>query len=105
MQNIKPLINKQNIAEQSIILPYIQRRQRSVINANYFAIEGGSSASSSDAYDPSFSNKDGDFKVTVNLGGSDWVTPLQNIDATSFLAVMLSSITGQVVEQLLKFSS
>ena len=80
MQNIKPLINKQNVAEQSIILPYIQRRQRSVINANYFAIEGGSSATSSDAYDPSFSNKDGDYKVTVNLGGSDWVTPLQNIE-------------------------
>ena len=38
VQNIKPLINKQNIAEQSIILPYVQRRQRSVINANYFAI-------------------------------------------------------------------
>src|SRR6056300_1487754 len=33
--NIKPLINKVNVAEQSMILPYIQRRQRSVMNANY----------------------------------------------------------------------
>ena len=32
--NIKPLINKVNVAEQSMILPYIQRRQRSVMNAN-----------------------------------------------------------------------
>ena len=31
--NIKPLINRVNISEQSIILPYIQRRQRSVINS------------------------------------------------------------------------
>lgn len=80
VQNIKPLINKQNIAEQSIILPYVQRRQRSVINANYFAIEAGIAAISGDAYDASFSNQSGDYKVTVNLGGSDWVTPLQNIE-------------------------
>ena len=42
--NIKPLINRVNISEQSIILPYIQRRQRSVINSGYFAIEGGKAA-------------------------------------------------------------
>jgi len=80
VQNIKPLINKQNIAEQSIILPYIQRRQRSVINANYFAIEAGVAAIAADPYDPSFSTQAGDFKVTVNLGGSDWVSPLQSIE-------------------------
>jgi len=80
VQNIKPLINKQNVAEQSIILPYIQRRQRSVINANYFAIEAGQPATGSDAYDPSYTNKSGDFKITVNLGGSDWVTPLNGLE-------------------------
>ena len=80
VQNIKPLINKQNVAEQSIILPYIQRRQRSVINANYFAIEAGQAATGSDAYDPSYTNKGGDYKVTVNLGGSDWVTPLNGLE-------------------------
>ena len=107
--NIKPLLNKVNVAEQSIILPYIQRRQRSLINANYFAIEGGGLAAStlgstvdSIAY-PSI----GDFKtmavggttgqgehgqnaygarvnddwvVTVSMGGSDWKTPLDNIE-------------------------
>lgn len=82
VQNIKPLINKQNIAEQSIILPYIQRRQRSVINANYFAIENGSALSdgTGQPYDASYIYKAGDYKVTVNLGGSDWVTPLSNIE-------------------------
>lgn len=80
IQNIKPLINKQNVAEQSIILPYIQRRQRSVINANYFAIEAGQAATGADAYDPSYTNKSGDFKITVNLGGSDWVTPLNGLE-------------------------
>jgi hypothetical protein len=80
VQNIKPLINKQNVAEQSIILPYIQRRQRSVINANYFAVEGGADATGSSPYDPSFTNQAGDYVVTVNLGGSDWVTPLEGLE-------------------------
>lgn len=80
VQNIKPLINKQNVAEQSIILPYIQRRQRSVINANYFAVEGGAAATGSSPYDPSFTNQSGDYVVTVNLGGSDWVTPLEGLE-------------------------
>jgi hypothetical protein len=89
VQNIKPLINKQNIAEQSIILPYIQRRQRSVINANYFAIEAGIAADSTDLntypYDPSYlpsvsSATSGDWMVTINLGGSDWASPIENIE-------------------------
>ena len=54
IQNIKPLINKVNVAEQSIILPYIQRRQRSVINANYFAISAGQAADSSSQYAGSY---------------------------------------------------
>jgi hypothetical protein len=89
VQNIKPLINKQNIAEQSIILPYVQRRQRSVMNANYFAIEAGVAADSTDLntypYDPSYlppvnSATSGDWMVTINLGGSDWASPIENIE-------------------------
>jgi hypothetical protein len=89
VQNIKPLINKQNIAEQSIILPYIQRRQRSVINANYFAIEAGVAADSTNLntypYDPSYlppvnSATSGDWMITINLGGSDWASPVENIE-------------------------
>ncbi len=89
VQNIKPLINKQNVAEQSIILPYIQRRQRSVMNANYFAVEAGQQADSTDLasnpYDASYlpavsSAQAGDWLVTVNLGGSDWASPIENIE-------------------------
>lgn len=81
VQNIKPLINKQNVAEQSLILPYIQRRQRSVINANYFAIESGKAADGGSPIDATYSlNSGNDWEVTVNLGGSDWVSPLQNLE-------------------------
>ena len=39
--NIKPLLNQQKVETQSLILPYIQRSQRSYINSNYFAGSGG----------------------------------------------------------------
>ena len=83
--NIKPLINKVNVAEQSIILPYIQRRQRSVINANYFALESGTSASSETIANYSINNgdsavKNADWKVTVSLGASAWKSELQGIE-------------------------
>jgi len=70
--NIKPLINKVNVAEQSIILPYIQRRQRSVINSGYFAISTGEAAPSAGGF--------GDWKVKVNLGASDWASPIDHIE-------------------------
>ena len=41
IKDIKPSLQEKRIDEQSLILPYIQRRQRSVINANFFAIESG----------------------------------------------------------------
>lgn len=82
--NIKPLINKQSVSEQSIILPYIQRRQRSHINSNYFAIANGSGTAaysggnpvSNAQYDVAVTtdggNGDDDWLVTVNVGKSDW---------------------------------
>lgn len=83
--NIKPLINKVNVAEQSIILPYIQRRQRSVINANYFALESGTSASGETIANYSINNgdsavKNADWKATVSLGASAWKSELQGIE-------------------------
>jgi len=45
VQNIKPALGTQKVSEQSIILPYIQRRQRSYVNSNYFNIEDGSGQS------------------------------------------------------------
>jgi hypothetical protein len=78
--NIKPLINKVNISEQSIILPYIQRRQRSVLNSGYFAIRSGKIADGNSPISAGFERKGGDFEITVNLGASDWSTPIDHIE-------------------------
>lgn len=77
--NIKPLINKVNVAEQSIILPYIQRRQRSVLNSGYFAIEAGQPADGNSPLD-GYTLAPQDWQVTVNLGASDWATPIDHIE-------------------------
>ena len=94
--NIKPLINKVNVAEQSIILPYIQRRQKSVINANYFVVTGGGLASGETASEYKLMTdgstgqgehggstgvlRGGDWRVDVSLGNSDWKSPITNIE-------------------------
>lgn len=86
VQNIKPLLNKVNVAEQSIILPYIQRRQRHMINANYFTIEAGADAADLPAnylaggQASGYSFDGSDFVVTANLGGSDWASPIEKIE-------------------------
>ena len=78
--NIKPLINRVNISEQSIILPYIQRRQRSVINSGYFAIEGGKAADANSPVSDGYTAGGGDQELTVNLGASDWASPIEHIE-------------------------
>lgn len=78
--NIKPLLNKVNISEQSIILPYIQRRQRSVINSGYFAVRSGKIADGNSPISAGFDRKGGDYEVTVNMGASDWATPIDHIE-------------------------
>lgn len=100
IRNIKPLINKVNVAEQSLILPYIQRRQRSLINANYFVVTAGAAANSANLADypikmsgpthtspgqgehgnAAAANGNGDWEVTVTLGNSDWKSPITNIE-------------------------
>ena len=78
--NIKPLINRVNISEQSIILPYIQRRQRSVINSGYFAIESGKAADANSPVSDGYTVGGGDQELTVNLGASDWASPIEHIE-------------------------
>jgi hypothetical protein len=73
--NIKPLINKVNVAEQSMILPYIQRRQRSVMNANYFTVSANTAADATSPADAAYNvdaADDGDRVLRVDLGASDW---------------------------------
>lgn len=98
IRNIKPLINKVNVAEQSLILPYIQRRQRSLINANYFVVTAGAAGNTANLADypikmseggstgqgehgnAAAANGNGDWVVTVTLGNSDWKSPITNIE-------------------------
>jgi hypothetical protein len=74
--NIKPLLNQQKVETQSLILPYIQRRQRSHINSNYFA---GSSGQASPTRGVGGEHA-GAWEVTVDLGESPWATDIKLID-------------------------
>ena len=66
IKDIKPAIQEKRIDEQSLILPYIQRRQRSVINANFFAIESGAATPGAGTGDIPASA----WNIVVNLGSS-----------------------------------
>lgn len=74
--NIKPLLNQQKIETQSLILPYIQRRQRTQINSNYFAGSAGAAASGAG----SNGLHAGAWSCSVDLGDSPWKSNLSLID-------------------------
>jgi hypothetical protein len=66
----------------SIIAPFTLVPRRSVVNANYFAIEGGTRG-----IDPGFDSghavtgvAEYNYEITVNIGISDWKSPLVNIE-------------------------
>lgn len=80
IKNIKPALSQTKIDEQSIVLPYIQRTQRSFINAQYFTIEAG-------VADPDAGTTVGGVAVpasawllTLNLGSSWLKTDIENIE-------------------------
>ncbi len=74
-KDIKGKLNTQKIDEQSIVMPFIQRTQRSFVNANYFLISGGTPTpgAGTGTLPPSAYN------LTVGLGVSPFQTALQNI--------------------------
>ena len=74
--NIKPLLNQQKVETQSLILPYIQRRQRSYINSNYFAGSGGQPSSSAGQN----GGHPGLWECTVDVGDSPWSTDIKLIN-------------------------
>ncbi len=76
IKNIKPKLGQAKIDEQSIILPYIQRTQRSVINANYFNIEAGAATTGAGTGSIPASAWD----LTINLGNSWLKTDLSAIE-------------------------
>ena len=104
--NIKPLINRVNISEQSIILPYIQRRQRSIINSGYFAVESGKAADANSPVVSGYTFGGGDQEITVNLGVSDWASPIEHIEryflAGGFVIVNSWDSSGDPIESQFK---
>lgn len=76
IKDIKPKIAEKKIDEQSVILPYFQRRQRSVINANFFAITAGAVHPTAGAGGVPASA----WNITVDLGASPFKSALTNIE-------------------------
>lgn len=74
--NIKPLLNETKVETQSLILPYIQRRQRSYINSNYFAGSGGQASPTAGQN----GEHPGSWQVTVDVGDSPWATDIKLIN-------------------------
>lgn len=89
VKDIKPALQEKKIDEQSIILPYIQRRQRSIINANFFAIEAGTATPGAGTGNIPASA----FNVTVNLGSSVFKTMLESIERYFLPGTALNVLT------------
>ena len=83
LRDIKPALTTSKIDEQSIILPYIQRRQRGYQNSNYFTISAGGSALNNAA-------KKGTVAASAWTGGSVTATP----SAPTFQLVVSSGTWG-----------
>lgn len=101
IKDIKPSLQEKRIDEQSLILPYIQRRQRSVINANFFAIESGAAAAGAGTGTIPASA----WSVVVNLGSSPWQTPLKAIEryfqpGKAFYVITWKSASNKTALQL-----
>ena len=65
-----------SIDEQSIVMPFIQRTQRSVINANYFTITGAAATATAGVGAVPVSA----WTLTLGLGNSTFQTTLANIE-------------------------
>ncbi len=68
-------INQTSIDEQSIVMPFIQRTQREVINANYFTIVSASATATAGVGGVPTSA----WTLTLGLGNSTFQTTLQQI--------------------------
>lgn len=64
------------IDDQSVVMPFIQRTQRSFVNANYFSIVSGTAEATAGTGDVPASA----WNLTVGLGNSVFQSPLQNIE-------------------------
>lgn len=76
IKNIKPQLNVIKIDEQSVILPYIYRRQREVVNNNTWSLVSGAPHPNA-GVDPVPANA---YQLVLSLGNSTWQTNLEAIE-------------------------
>tara|TARA_Y100000310_G_scaffold175913_1_gene176046 strand:- start:14918 stop:16645 length:1728 start_codon:yes stop_codon:yes gene_type:complete len=79
VKDVKPQMNTMKFEEQSIILPYIQRRQRQIINANYYDIVSAE-VTPNRGTSGTAQNYAQAIDITVNMGTSNFRTNLTNIE-------------------------
>ena len=72
IKNLKGSLNKVRFDEQSVILPYIQRRQRRRLNANYWRINAGTTCSDAGSVVDGVSIPTDAIDITFDLGDSPW---------------------------------
>ena len=72
IKNLKGALNKVSYSEQSVILPYIQRRQRRRLNANYWRIVAGTDCAAAGTVVDGVSIPSDAVDLTFDLGDSPW---------------------------------
>lgn len=75
IKNVKEKLKVDDVTEQSIIMPFIQRGQRSYINANYWTILAGAPAANAGVGSVPLSA----WKLTLGLGNGQFQTDLDAI--------------------------
>jgi hypothetical protein len=104
IKNIKGALGKEPVQNQSVILPFIYRNQRTNVNSNYFSIESG--VAPSDAGTGSVPAHAWDLKV--NTGPSPFKSPLQNIQkyflpGQTIFVLTLEDPTGTKIARTLQY--
>jgi len=105
VKNIKGALGKEPVANQSVILPYIYRTQRSNVNSNYFSIEAGSATPGAGTGGiPAHA-----WDITVNTGPSPFKSALTNIEkyflpGQTVFVLTLQDPTGTKISRTLQYS-
>ena len=104
VKNIKGALSKVPVQNQSVILPYFYRTQRSVVNSNYFSIEAGVAHPTAGAGGvPAHA-----WNVTVNTGPSVFKSDLQSIEkyflpGQTVFVLTLTDPAGAKISRTLQF--
>lgn len=74
IKDVKKSLNTVRFDEQSMILPYIQRRQRRRLNSNFWRIKGSSVCSDAGSIIEGVSHPTDSITLTLDLGASPWTS-------------------------------